>query len=142
MPNSSGSSPSAEWSVIATFSWLPEALLLKSRLESSGIAAQIPESFSASIHPAVTAMQVRVLVPTSRLADARELLELEADVGTNGLDARAEVCSGCGGTEFRREGGVAARVVLFLLGFLASVPMRAPAGKRRVCARCGRRAGQ
>ena len=64
------------WVILATFAWLQEALLLRNRLEGSGIAALIPEEHIASIDPMATGMRVTVLVKAAEAERAREVLDL------------------------------------------------------------------
>lgn len=60
---------------VAACNSLDEALLLKSLLEASGIAALVPDEHAAHIAPPyVLADGVRVQVPDADEADARALL--------------------------------------------------------------------
>lgn len=64
---------------LATFSWMQDALVLKSALENEGIRAYIPEEHQASINPFMTGMVVRVQVDSEDLEDARKVLAVGAE---------------------------------------------------------------
>jgi hypothetical protein len=129
--------------LLTTFPYLSDALVLRTRLEYEGIPVLIPEEYSASIAPHLTAMTVRVLVDAEDLKDARRLLtgvdpdetspETEKVENPPGSGFR---CDRCGGEKTRVASSLGQNIFRFIAGILGSVPMR-PVRARRVCAQCG-----
>jgi len=68
---------SDEWVEIRNCNWLHEAHFVKSVLESEGIEVQVPDEHTLGIQPMYAAPigGVRVMVPASEAARAKELLE-------------------------------------------------------------------
>ena len=69
--------PNIEWVVATTSTWLHEALLLKSVLESAGIEAMIPNEYTLSVQPLYSNMLggAQVLVRAEDKTRAEELLQ-------------------------------------------------------------------
>jgi len=59
---------------LATFVFLPDAYVLRSRLEYEGIPCFIPEENHGSIMPGGTAMVIRVMVNREDLEAARKVM--------------------------------------------------------------------
>lgn len=144
------SGSAGDWVTIATVSWLQEALLLRARLEGAGIAANIPEQFVASIHPAASATCVRVQVRESQLEEARALLldpgvpgdsgvtsELGAAAATAAIgDAQSgPICPRCKSPRVGRKLATGKNLLRFVLGLVGGVPMSA--AEKKVCRACG-----
>jgi hypothetical protein len=116
------------WTTVATFTWYQEALLLKMRLEASGIDCIIPEQFTSIINPASTGMTVRVLVKAAQLDEANSLLSIAPVEGT------VPTCPECGSTKIETIGRGRTNIFRFLFGFLLFAPMRRKETKR--CTQC------
>ena len=73
---SNSSDPNVEWVVIATSTWLHEALFLKSVLESEGIEAMIPNEYTLGVQPLYSNLLggAQVMVRAEDKARAEELL--------------------------------------------------------------------
>lgn len=117
------------WTTVATFSWYQDALLLKMRLEASGIDCIIPEQFTSTINPGNTGMTVRVLVKAAQLDEANSLLAIGP------IEDTAITCPGCGSTEIETVGGMRTNIFRFLFGLLLVTPMRRKETNR--CTKCG-----
>jgi hypothetical protein len=68
---------SEEWVEVRNCNWLHEAHFVKSVLESEGIEVQVPDEHTLAIQPMYAAAigGVRVMVPATEAARAKELLE-------------------------------------------------------------------
>ena len=68
--------PNVEWVVVATHTWLHEALFLKSVLESAGIEVMIPNEYTLGVQPLYSNLLggAQVLVRAEDKARAEELL--------------------------------------------------------------------
>jgi hypothetical protein len=121
-----------DWVTLREFSWLPEALVLRSRLEDAGIPSLIPEENTVRINSGMTGMQVRVLVPGDREAEARALL---ADCES--APAESETCPQCGSRAIERRSVKVRNGLRALLGLLFLIPMRPRSGPRS-CRDCGK----
>jgi Putative prokaryotic signal transducing protein len=126
--------PSEDWVTVAQCSWLPEAMVLKSMLENSGIEAFIPEQFISTINPGVTGVQVRVQVRESFVEEAKRLIEDSRDPA---LAEHAKKCPDCGSTEVKISPIGVRGWLSFIACALVMVPMSA-GRSRKVCGGCGR----
>ena len=65
-----------EWVVVATSTWLHEALFLKSVLESEGIEVMIPDEYTLGVQPLYSNLLggARVMVPSDDKTRAEALL--------------------------------------------------------------------
>jgi hypothetical protein len=117
------------WVTIASYTWPPEAQILKGYLESAGIEAFIPEQHTSAINPMATAMQIRVQVRESEVESARALLlELHPT-------QKKSACPKCKSEEVVTTPLGIKGWVQFVLCALAVVPMRR--AHRQVCGSCG-----
>ena len=121
----------SNWVPAVTVSWYQDALLIKMRLESCGIDAVIPENYTSTIDPAVTGMQVHVLVQEDQLEEARKVLDAPP------LPEEPEKCPNCGSTSYRMEGAKGRNFFRSLIGLIFFTPMRRKEVK--VCTQCGLR---
>ncbi len=119
--------------VLATYSYLSDALVLRSRLEYEGISCLIPEENSASIAPHLTAMTVRILVDERDFLAAKEVLNDTTEIPSEPGDTFR--CEKCGGTEWKNRPTFFRNLSRFLAGFLVSVPVR-KSESRRICVKC------
>ena len=119
------------WTTVATFSWYQDAVLLKMRLEASGIDCLIPEQFTGTINPGTTGMTVRVLVKGTQLEDAQNLIALPPE------PEAAEACPKCGSTDLQKTIHTKRNWFRALFGLLLVTPMRGKESK--VCGSCGLR---
>lgn len=71
----------SDWTVVSSYGALYEAEIAAGRLQSSGIPSRIDQRGGVGIfgpgHEGRTVRGVALLVPTDRLQDAREALDLE-----------------------------------------------------------------
>lgn len=120
------------WRTIATYSFLAEAMGLRTRLESEGIRTFIPEEFTSSINPLATALQIRLQVGSE---------DFERSLTILGSDSNSEqsTCPDCGG-DLKEQAGTqrAQNWLRAALGLLFALPMRA---KNRAwqCEKCGKK---
>jgi hypothetical protein len=123
-----------DWATLGTYHWSEEAFVIRSALESAGIPCTMMDEQSFSINPAMTAMEVHLLVPADRLEEARALLEAQAPAPEGA--APAEDSCACGGKEFEPRPRHGLNLARFLLGLFALQPSR-PARDRKFCRKCG-----
>lgn len=120
--------------VLATFPFLSDALVLRSRLEYEGIICLIPEEHSASISPHLTGFTVRILVNEHDLPAAKKILGDTTEAP--GTPDETFTCENCGGHAWKKRPTFFTNLSRFLLGFFGTVPVRKKEN-RRVCVRCG-----
>jgi hypothetical protein len=121
-----------DWETVATFPWLPEALIVRSMLQNEGIEAFIPEEHSVSVNPVMTGMVVRVQVREKDAAVARTLIqEVEESVPED-----KKVCPNCGSDRFRLEPKTTKNFWTFIFGLFVGLPFRRHSSKKS-CANCG-----
>lgn len=118
------------WVTIAEMSWLAEAQVLKSFLQSQGLEAFIPEEFISTINPMVTAVRVRVQVRESSVEEAKKLLQEFSP------EAAKPKCSHCGSEDLRFKPIGIKGWLMLLACLLIVVPMKGPG--RKYCKTCGR----
>ncbi len=119
--------------VLATYSFLSDALVLRSRLEYEGITCLIPEENTASIANYLTAMTVRILVDESDLEMAKKVM---TDViQSTQPDEKSFTCAKCGSHEWKKRSTFGTNFFRFLFGFLSGAPVRKQES-RRICAGC------
>lgn len=81
--------PDGEWVVVATSTWLHEALFLKSVLESAGLEAMIPNEYTLGVQPLYSNLLggAQVMVHADDRTQAEELLRsAEAQPGPERWD--------------------------------------------------------
>src|SRR5258707_718 len=127
--NHPGEDHQDQWTTLATFSWYQDALMLKMRLEASGITAMIPEQFTATINPGTTGMQVRVLVKGEQLEEAKDLIQLAPE------PSPPETCPKCDSSELEKKTQAGRNWFRVLLGLLLVTPMRSK--ETKTCKKCG-----
>lgn len=119
-----------DWIILESFSWLQEALVIKSFLENAGIQCVIPEEHIGTINPLVTGMNIRILVRKSKLNEARKLLN-----DFNKTDNK-EKCPDCGSVLTKDRELKTKNWIRFLLGLLTGIPMRRAEPSKRICNSC------
>ena len=118
------------WVTIAEMSWLSEAQVLKTFLQSQGLDAFIPEEFISTINPMVTGICVRVQVRESSVEDAKKLLaEFKPE-------SAKEKCPNCGSEDLHFKPVGLKGWIMFVICLLILVPMKGPG--RKVCKSCGK----
>lgn len=123
---------------LATFSFISEALVLRSRLEHEGIPCFIPEEHTASIIPYSTAMKIRILVDRKDLEQASLILkDTQADVGgEGGMTITPSKCPNCGSEKTRHSASSFSNFFRAIFGLFMMVPMRRKAAEEQ-CFACG-----
>ena len=112
-----------DWQTLATFSWLSEAQMLRTRLESEGIATLLPEEHTAGFSPVFTAMQVRVQVRARDLERSRDLMAQSEMTPEESAEIDA-LAVGAGPSPEERRPKKGANWFRALIGLIFGVPMR------------------
>lgn len=123
---------------LTTFSFISEALVLRSRLEYEGIPCFIPEEHTASIIPYSTAMKIRILVDRKDLEQASLILkDTQAGAGNEGgITETPSKCPNCGSEKTRHAASTFSNFFRAIIGLITMVPMRRKAAEEQ-CFACG-----